>query len=662
MAYEKLLEPITIKGMTLKNRMCVAPLATNYATRQGFVTDQMVAYYAERAKGGFGLIETEIAAVCPQGRCVPNEMGIWGDEYVEGLTRLASAVHENGAKIIVQLHHCGRASALGIINDGIAGVGLFLEAPSAVPDCLMNDPGVHELRTEEVYRVIDDFTQAAIRAKRAGFDGVQIHCTHGYLLSQFLSRHANKRIDKFGGSIRNRARIVIEIIKKVRAACGEDFIIDLRLTADEFTREGIDAHEAAVMLRLFKETGIDMANVTCCTYHSVHMMSVSGYWNPGYNLENIRKVKKYVGELPLIAGGRINDPDLAEYVVADGIGDLVFFGREHVCDPYLPSKIKEGKVDEISTCISCNESCLSYLLTGAGISCLVNPRTGHEGEFNYDPVPEDRRKKIAIVGAGPGGLVSAWTAAAKGHSVDVYDVRENIGGAFRLAAIPPGKQAIAKAVHYYGVMCEKYGVRMHLGTKVDEELLKTIEADIIVLATGAIDSKPDIPGLRENRSITTVSNILENKTPAGQNILIAGGGFMAAELATYLIEHGKNVTLIEQKGDIAADLNLTVKPGLREMLAGYGSEGQTLPVSFTPMLNTTIKSFRADGAVVEKDGETITLSGFDTIVCALGRESYNPLENIAKKYFSDVRVIGEAKQPGLANSVTESALAFVMSL
>ena len=181
MAYEKLLEPITIKGITLKNRMCVAPLATNYATRQGFVTDQMIHYYEERAKGGFGLIETEIAAVCPQGRAVVNQIGIWGDEYIEGLSKLADAIHAHGSKVIVQLHHCGRASATGIINDGEVGVGLLLEAPSPIPDCLMNDPGVHELTTEEVYRVIYDFTQAAVRAQKAGFDGVQIHCTHGYL-------------------------------------------------------------------------------------------------------------------------------------------------------------------------------------------------------------------------------------------------------------------------------------------------------------------------------------------------------------------------------------------------------------------------------------------------------------------------------------------------
>lgn len=662
MAFEKLLEPITINGMTLKNRMVVAPLATNYATRQGFVTDRLTAYYAEKAKGGFSLIETEIMAVCPQGRAVSNQIGIWDDEYIDGLKKLTAAVHQYGAKVIAQLHHCGRASTLDIINDGEAGKGLKLEAPSPIADCAMNDPGVHELTTEEVYRVIKDFAMAAVRAQKAGFDGIQIHCTHGYLLTQFLSRHSNKRIDEFGGSIRGRAKIVMDIIKMIRALCGADFVIDLRMDADEFTEEGIDAHEAAVFLRLFKETGIDMANVSCCNYHSVHMMAVTGHWNPGYNLENIRKVKEYVGDLPVVAGGRINDPDLAEYVVADGIGDMVFFGREHVCDPHFPEKIIDGRLDEISPCISCNESCLSYLLQNRPIGCLVNPMAGHEYEWDLDPVPEDRRKKIVIIGAGPGGLVAAWTAAARGHTVDLYDQESQIGGAFRLAAFPPGKQAIAKAIRYYGVMCEKYGVNIHLNTRVDEDLLRSLDADIVVLATGARPLMPSIPGIDKCDIITSTSDVLQNRTPAGQNVLIAGGGFMAAELAAFLLEHGKDVTLIEQKDEIASDQDPVIKPGLRETLAGHGIGQQVLPRKFTPLLSTTIKGFTEDGVIIEKDMKRSELSGFDTIVMALGMESFNPLEEVAKKYFSDVRVIGEAKETSLANKVTEAAIKFTMSL
>lgn len=314
MAYEKLLEPITINGMTLRNRMCVSPLATNFGTRQGFVTDQTINYYAERAKGGFGLIEIEVTAVRPQGRSVTRELGVWSDEYIEGLSKLAAAIHEHGAKTILQLHHCGRASSLETINDGIAGKDLLLEAPSPIADCLMNDPAVHEFTTEEVYGVIDDFVKAAVRAQKAGFDGVQIHCTHGYLLAQFLSRHANKRVDEFGGSIRNRAKIVTSIIDGVRKACGPDFVIDLRITADEFTEEGVDPHESAIFVKLFKEAGIDMVNVTCCNYHSLHLMSPSGHWKPGYNLENIRKVKEYAGDLPLIAGGGFMAAELAEFL------------------------------------------------------------------------------------------------------------------------------------------------------------------------------------------------------------------------------------------------------------------------------------------------------------------------------------------------------------
>ena len=661
MKYKNLLSPITINGMELKNRMVVPPLATNYATRQGYVTDKLIGYYAERAKGGFGLIEIEVCATCPQGRSIPNEIALWDDKYLPGLTKLAKAIHDNGAKTIVQVHHCGRASTNDTINDGIEGKDLILEAPSPIDDPCCNDK-VRELTTEDVYTKIQEFIDAAVRVQKAGFDGVQLHCTHGYLLSQFLSRHANKRVDEFGGSARGRAKIVTDIIAGVREKCGEDFVIDLRLTADEHAVEGIDAHEAAVFATIFEEAGINMIHVTCMSYISTQYMSVPGHVNPGYNLENIRMVKSSVG-IPVIGGGRINDPDLAEWVIANGVADLVFFGREHVCDPYLPRKIMEGRTEEISPCISCNESCLGYLGgPEVHISCLVNPMTGHEFEGIYELKEAAHKKKVAIIGAGPAGLMMAWVAAARGHTVDVYDRAQWIGGAFRLAAYPPGKQAIAKAIKFYGLMCDKYGAKIHLNTEVDEAFLKNLDVDEVYLATGAKAVFPKIPGLDKCRIATDTSSILSGEVRTGQKVLIAGGGFMGAELAEFLLEHGKDVTIVEMTDEIGADLVGAQKPFVRAALRGMHNEEQILQPRCTQLTNATIQSFTETGIVYVQNGEEKTAEGFDNIVVAMGVAAYNPLEETAKKYHKVVRVIGDADKPARANKATEAGLAAAMAL
>ena len=656
MAYENLKKPITIGNMELKNRMVVPPLATNYATRQGFITDKMIAFYAERAKGGFGLIEIEVGATCPQGRSIPNEIGLWGDEYVPGLTKLAAAVHENGAKIIQQIHHCGRASTNATINDDVIGKGnLILEAPSPIDDPCCNDE-VHELTTEEVYVKIQEFIDAAVRVQKAGFDGCQIHCTHGYLLSQFLSRHANKRVDDFGGSARGRAKIVTDIIKGIREACGDDFIIDLRLTADEHCVEGIDAHEAAVFAKIFEEAGINMIHVTCMSYISTQYMSVPGHINPGYNLENIRMVKNAV-KIPVIGGGRINDPDLADWVIADGVADMVFFGREHVCDPHLANKIISGNTEDISPCISCNESCLGYLGgPEVEISCLVNPRTGREAYGIYELKEAENKKHIAVIGAGPAGLMLAWTAAQRGHTVDVYDKGSQIGGAFRIAAFPPAKQAIAKAIKFYGRMCNKYGVNFHMNTEVDEAFLKDLQCDELFLATGSAPLLPNIPGLAECQIKTTTIPVLDGSVRTGQNILIAGGGFMAAEVAEFLLEHGRFVTIVEMRDEIAADAVGAVKPFIRSALRGIHNEEQLLQPKCTQITGATIKTFTETGITYEQNGQAHVIDGFDTIIVALGTVAFNPLEETARKYHSKVTVIGDAQKANLCNKAIESGL------
>ena len=660
MKYEHVLSPIKIGSVELRNRMVVPPMGTNFATRQGFVTQQMLDYYEARAKGGFGLIDIEVTAVVPQGRSIPNELGVWSDEHIEGLSKLAEVIHRHGAKTIVQLHHCGRETFPETINDGIAGKDLQVESCSAVPCPFCNTP-VREMTNQDCYDMIDRFVEAAVRCQKAGFDGVQLHCTHGYLLAQFMSRHANKRVDEFGGSIAGRMKMPLDILKKIKQTCGKDFVVTVRMTGDERYVEGIEPEEATVMAKMFEDAGADALHVSVCTYASLQYMSVPGHVAPGYNVYTAEKVKQYVKSIPVCTVGRINDPDLAEMIIATGKADLVALGRESICDPEIPNKMKEDRAAEISPCIACEESCHGYLFgPHTTISCLVNPMTGNEGKYSLAPAAV--KKHVVIIGAGPAGLVAAWNAAAKGHSVDLYDSRDYVGGEFKVAAIPPGKQAIAKAIYYYKVMCDKYGVRIHLNTPVDEAMLRDMQADVFILATGSKPAMPPIPGLAECKIKTTTSPVLEGKVNPGQKVLIAGGGFMAAEVAEFLLEHGKDVTIVEMRDSIAADAHMYLKPFIYAELNGMNDPQKIVAGKCTQLLNAKIREFTPDGVVYAKDGKLQVADGFDTIIVALGVKANNPLEEIAKKYHDNVIVIGDATGTGLCNQATEAGLAAAMSL
>lgn len=643
MKFKNVFSPIQIGQMTVKNRMVVPPMGTNFATRQGFVTQQLLDYYEARAKGGFGLIEIEVTAVVPQGRSIPNEVGVWSDEHIEGLTKLAGVIHKHGAKTIVQLHHAGRQTFTETINDEV-NTGLQIEAPSPI-SCPFCNVIPREMTTQDCYDMIHKFADAAVRVQKAGFDGVQLHCTHGYLLAQFMSRHSNKRTDEFGGGIAGRMKMPLDIIKEIRAKCGNGFVITVRFTGDEKYQDGIETNEAKVFGKMFEEAGVNGLHVSVSNYGSLPYMSVPGYIPAGYNVYTAEEVKKTVS-IPVCTVGKINDPYLAENIIASGSADLVAFGRESICEPAIPNKMA-GEIDEeISPCISCEQSCHGYLFgPHKTISCLVNPFTGNEGKYNLASAPV--KKKVMVVGGGPAGMFAAWVAAARGHEVSLYDEREQLGGEFRIAAIPPSKQAITKVIKYYKKMCDKYGVEIHCGIKVDEALMKEIAPDVILLATGSKPLFPSIPGLKENEKTTAASPVLEGKVNYGNKILIAGGGAIAAETAEFLGERGKKITMVEMKPEIATDVHPFIRPFLLSALEKYKVDMIT---------NATIKSFTKDGIVYEKNGREVIIEGFDNTIVALGTVSNNPFEEVAKTIAKEVFVIGDAVKAGQANAATESAL------
>ena len=638
-----LYEPISFGTLEIKNRFVVPPMGTNFGNPDGTVTDQVVDYYTARAKGGFGLIIVEVTAVDPLGKAIPNELGLWSDDLIPGMRRLTDSVHRHGGKIAVQLHHAGRQTSRAIIGDQPV-------APSPIPCPVMRELP-RELTTDEAFALVDKFRDAAIRAREAGFDAVEIHGAHGYLIAQFMSAASNKRLDVFGGNFAGRMRFPLEIIDRTRAALGRDFPLLFRISGDEKIHGGRSIEETKAIARLVQAHGIDAMHVSICTYGSLHWMFVPGAIPPAFNVGAAAEVKKSVS-IPVITVGRINDPYLAEDIIASGKADCISFGRESLADPELPNKVRAGDTDAIAPCIACLQGCVGYLFNPAiqKISCLVNPFTGKEGSHPLTPAPV--KKKVMVVGGGPGGLLCAWVAARRGHDVTCYEKNDLLGGQFRLGGIPPTKQDIITALKYYITMGERAGVRYRTGQEVTPELVLREQPDAVVLATGAVPLRPAIPGLDAAGVIDAVE-VLDGKQAVSGAVLVIGGGMVGAETADFLGEQGCRVTIVEMDDAIAK----AVQPGPRLYLLKRLTEHDT-----TVIVGATVTAFHPDGVTYRADGTTHRLDGFDAVVLALGATAHNPLEAALRGRVREIHVLGDAVKARTAIDATQEAARIAVAL
>jgi len=643
MSFSTLLSPISIGKMEVRNRFVVPPMGTNFGNPDGSISQQLIDYYATRAKGGFGLIIVEVAAIDPLGRAIPNQVGIWNDDFIPGLKKLVDEVHAYGAKVAVQLHHAGRQTARGVIDGQPV-------APSAVPCPVMKDMP-RELRTEEVYGLIQKFRDAAVRAKRAGFDAVEIHGAHGYLISQFMSTHSNKRIDEFGGDFLSRMKFPSEIVKGVRQDLGSDFPILFRISADEKVHGGRTIYETKATARLMEECGVNAMHVSICTYGSMHWMFVPPAVPQGFNTDAAAEVKRSV-TIPVIAVGRIHDPFLAEDILLSGKADMISMGRASLSDPEIPNKVAENRINEISPCIACLQGCVGNLFNPdiLKVSCLVNPLTGREGVISTEKTGNP--KKVIVVGSGPGGLKAAYVAAQKGHDVTCYEKSGVLGGQFRIAGIPSTKHDILTAVKHFITMGKKYGVTYKLGVEVTAKLIENEKPDVVILATGGVPLLPKIKGI-DNPKFLKAIDIIDGKSEAGEKVLVVGGGMVGSETAEFIAERGSTVTILEMLPTIAGDVPAGPRMYLLARLDEYGVKAIT---------GAEVKEFHDDGVTYRMDDKEEMLTGFDSIVVAMGSTAYNPLEKELKDKVNEVYVIGDAKKARKAISATEEALKVAANL
>ena len=391
MSLDKLFSPFSIGTLKRQNRLVMPPMATNYASGEGFVTEQQIAYYVERAKGGVGYITIEHTAVLPQGKASPNMLLISTDEHASKIENLIEVVHGTGAKIVVQINHAGRQTSPAVTGSPIVG-------PSPIPSPPANIIP-HELSVKEIEDIIEAYSTAALRVRKAGADGVELHLAHGYLLCSFLSPFSNQRTDQYGGSIEGRSRVAVEVLKSVRSRVGPDFPIICRMSGDEYVDGGLKIDETKKIAKILEMEGADALHISACNAFSGYLNHPPYYVEEGIFIHLAQEIKSEV-TIPVIAVGRIKNPVMADQIIRDGKADLVSMGRALIADPNMPKKAKEGRIEEIIPCISCNR-CIQTLRKGA-LQCAVNPKTGSETRFNIDKT--DLSNTVCIGGGGPGGL------------------------------------------------------------------------------------------------------------------------------------------------------------------------------------------------------------------------------------------------------------------
>ena len=623
MALEKLFSPFSIGSLKLANRIVMPPMATNYATPQGFVTDRQIAYYVERARGGVGYITVEHTGIHQQGKASPKMLMIHSDENAEKIKNLVEAVHAAGGKIVVQINHAGRQTFSKVTGETIVG-------PSAVPVLpAMETP--RELTIREIEDLVATFTIAAERVKNTGADGVELHMAHGYLICSFLSPFSNKRKDRYGGTIAGRARFALEVLRSVRQRVGSGFPVICRLSGDEYVAGGLNVEDTRQIAKLLEKEGADALHISACNAASGFLNHPPYYVTEGVFVHLAEAVKARV-DIPVITVGRIRNPLMADQIIADGKADLISMGRALIADPRLPQKGKEGRLAEIIPCISCNK-CIQTLRMDS-VRCSVNPETGNEGRFRYSKA--DRSKQVWVVGGGPGGLKAAEIAALRGHQVKIFEKKNKLGGRVRLGANPPQKQVLNEFIDYLVRRVKSLGITIEMGKAFTSDMLEPVKPDVVVVATGASPQFPNWKGIEESGALS-VDDVLADGADIGARVLVVGGGGTGAEIADLLSEIGKKVTLVEMLEDIASDLVNHLQHYLKQRLTQKG---------VAVLTSTRVKALGKGYVMIEDASGVRKLDDFDTIVLALGSEKSNDTiyKNLAGKV-SELHVIGDARQP-----------------
>ncbi|CAI8309316.1 MAG: 2,4-dienoyl-CoA reductase [NADPH] [Flavobacterium sp. SCGC AAA160-P02] len=523
--YPHIFEPLDLGFTTLKNRILMGSMHTGLEEVKNGL-ERISAYYAERARGGVGLIITGGISPNIQGWTGPFSARMSSIKHSKAHQKITKAVHDEGGKICMQILHTGRY-----------GYHPFNVAPSKIK-APINPFKPFKLKKSGINRTIRDFVSCAKLSKLAGYDGVEIMGSEGYLINQFITKHTNKRKDEWGGSYANRIRLPITIVKSVREAVGNDFIIIYRLSMLDLIEKGSTWEEVVQLGKEIEKAGATIIN-TGIGWHEARIPTIATSVPRAAFTWVTKKMKKEVS-IPLITSNRINMPETAEEVLARGDADMISMARPFLADPEWVNKAEQQKSDEINTCIACNQACLDHVFKRKVASCLVNPRACHETEFNYNKALIS--KKIAVVGAGPAGLAAATIAAQRGHQVTLFDADKEVGGQFNIAKLIPGKEEFYETIRYFKKQIELHNVEVKLNTIVTEVDINTSDFEEVIIATGIKPRTPNIKGI-DHEKVLSYLDVLKYKKPVGQRVAIIGAGGIGFDVSEYLLHEGNSSSL-----------------------------------------------------------------------------------------------------------------------
>lgn len=650
---DSLFEPITINTLTVKNRIYMPAMHLGMA-QEFEVTDQIVDFYVQRAKGGAGLICAGYATIDDLSGNTQN-IGAHDDRFIPGLRKLSTAIKANGSLSALQINHAGRYNFSFFLN------GKQPVAPSPIPSRMTKETP-REMTRRDIEETVNAFAMAALRAKKAGFDAVEVLSGTGYLISEFLSPLTNLRTDEYGGSLENRMRFGIDIARAVRQAVGKSFPLMFRMNGNDFMPGGNSMQELKEYAGVLSNGLVDALCINV-GWHEARVPQIVASVPRGTFAYLARGIKEKVS-IPVIASHRINDPKIARQLLDDGMCDMVAMGRSLIADPMLPEKIRLGKENQIVHCIACAQGCFDNLFKLKHVECLCNPLAGYEGTVSITPAAVP--KKILVAGAGPAGMTAALAAHSRGHNVIVFESRDRLGGQLPIAAAPPGRQEFAQLAVDLAAQIAVKKIPVVLNTAVTRELIETEKPDAVILATGAKPLVPTIPGI-DLPHVVASWDVLQDKVLTGKRVAVIGGGAVGVETALYLADKGtlsaealkfllvnraqdpetlfematrgtKQVTLIEMLDKVGKGIGKSTKWGMMQDLDQYHVNTVT---------GSKVKEITPEGLIVEQGENTFEIMA-DTVVVAAGSVSCNPLETVLESLGVAYRVVGDAGQVGMA--------------
>ncbi|MCP3944664.1 MAG: FAD-dependent oxidoreductase [Desulfobacteraceae bacterium] len=620
-----LFNPVQIGNMRVKNRLLMSAMSINFGVDDNcHVTDQLIEYFVERAKGEVGMMLVGGGSVHPGGQELPDLPQIYDDSCIPSLKRMVDRVKKYDTKFGVQLMHGGRQSYLP------RKIG-----PSAIPAPAVVKGEVRALEIHEIKELVVCFGDSARRCREAGFDFIELHGAHGYLINQFMAPNSNIRTDEYGGSFENRTRFLFEIIDAVREKAGNDFPLGVRINGEDYIENGWELKDTVRLAPLLEKTGVAYLHISGGVYGSTELTIPSMYTPQGCFVHLAEAVKKQV-DIPVITVGRIKDPEHANGILKEGKADMIAMGRSFLADPHYAGKAGRGQLSRIRPCVGCCLGCIHAVLLKEPGGCVVNPDVGREYMIKAK-TDSQKRLKVLVVGAGPGGMAAARMFALGGHDAVICEKKSVFGGLLTLAATAPGRGELGDILNFFDRELDRLGVEVLYDTPLSINLLNEIKPDKVILATGSMPDMPVIRGLFQTRmALITDVELLSGKEKPGDRVLVLGGGMTGLITADFLADQGKPVVILNRKNSFAQEMSSNDRYYLRERL----KKGRV-----DLYKNVVIEAFTDDGAVFRFQGEKITLTGFDTVVISEKRQPIRDARKLEKHTKAQFHFIGDARSP-----------------